>query len=99
MGLSQQALGARVEITFQQLQKYEAGVNRVSAGRLYRLAQVLDVNMSYFFEGADSNGDEVKADGAPLSRETLELVRAYHAIESSEVRGRLYDFVKALGES
>jgi transcriptional regulator with XRE-family HTH domain len=111
LGMSQEKLGDAIGLTFQQVQKYERGANRVGASRLYDLARVLDVPVSYFFEEmspetsakarqyaagmADEEGDTYEAD--PLTkRETLELVRAYYKITDPKVRKRLFEMTKAL---
>jgi transcriptional regulator with XRE-family HTH domain len=103
LGLSQETLGEAVGITFQQLQKYERGANRISASRLYNLSQVLGVPVSFFFEtlpqaespsGAPAPEAEEMSDMA--RRETLELVRAYYRINDPAIRRRAFDLVKAL---
>ena len=111
MGMSQEKLGQAIGLTFQQIQKYERGANRIGASRLYELSRVLDVPVSFFF---DDMPDEVKArsgrpqaglaDGGqvafepdPLARrETLELVRAYYRISTPQVRKRLFELVKSI---
>lgn len=109
LGLSQEKLGEAVGITFQQLQKYERGTNRISASRLYHLSQVLEVPVSFFFDDMPTGGpepagsqqiqvpsetDEIEA---LAKRETLELVRAYYRIQSPAVRRRAFDLIKVLG--
>jgi transcriptional regulator with XRE-family HTH domain len=111
LGLSQEKLGEAVGLTFQQIQKYERGANRISASRLYAFSHVLDVLVPFFFEDmppevshkggksvpglAEGIKEEFSAD--PLAkRETLELVRAYYRINDPNVRKRLYDLVKSL---
>jgi transcriptional regulator with XRE-family HTH domain len=82
-GLSQEALGDRIGVTFQQLQKYERGANRISASRLFHLSQVLDVAVSYFFDelGTPQTTDATTVHGDPMSRrETLLLVGAYYRL-------------------
>lgn len=107
LGLSQEKLGEAVGITFQQLQKYERGSNRISASRLYNLSQVLGVPVSFFFDdlpvghGDDSeNASRVQSQVDELDslarRETLELVRAYYRIPDSGVRRRTFELIKAL---
>jgi len=106
-GLSQQRLAERLGVTFQQVQKYERGANRIGASRLYELSRVLDVPVSFFFDDTDpvrapamGGFDEPPAEtfeSDPLrKRETIELVRAYLAIGDATVRRRLLDLVKAL---
>ncbi len=114
LGISQEKLGEAVSLTFQQIQKYERGANRVGASRLFEFSRILGVPVSYFFddmpkEVADSYKTEVdglsdkiqqKIEGDPMvRRETLELVRAYYKIGDPKVRKRIYELVKSLGHS
>ena len=104
LGLSQGKLGEAVGLTFQQIQKYERGANRIGASRMYALSRVLDVPVAFFFEempseitGKGGPAEGVKEEFDPLAkRETLELVRAYYRIKDPNVRKRLYDLVKGL---
>ncbi|HKK30714.1 MAG TPA: helix-turn-helix domain-containing protein [Alphaproteobacteria bacterium] len=109
MGLSQEKLAAALDLTFQQVQKYERGANRIGAGRLYELARALDVPVTYFFEDLDDSSPNVQAtteganggayQGDPMSqRETLLLVRAYYAIPEAGVRRRMLDLMRSMGE-
>ena len=108
-GLSQEKLARMVGITFQQVQKYERGANRIVASRLYQLAQVLDVPVSYFFEDANAEAANDEPQSKPglagldslshdimAERETLELVRTYYGIESENVRRRAFELLRAL---
>ncbi len=114
LGMSQEKLGDAIGLTFQQVQKYERGANRIGSSRLFDLSRVLDVPVSFFFddmpaeiaesapgchsEFAGSPAESYAAD--PLAkRETLELVRAYYQIEEPSVRKRLFDLAKALGNT
>lgn len=105
MGLSQERLGDDLGVTFQQVQKYERGSNRVSASRLYEISKVLEVPPSYFFEEVmESDGLGYKdADGDladPMAkRETLELVRAYYKIFDPKIRQELCSLIRSLGQS
>tara|TARA_R100000005_G_scaffold96636_1_gene85394 strand:- start:18515 stop:18940 length:426 start_codon:yes stop_codon:yes gene_type:complete len=106
LGLSQQKLGERLSLTFQQIQKYERGANRIGASRLFELSRILDVKPAYFFEEMPEAGTNAVAGlGEPPDefehdflgkRETLELVRAYYKIDNLEIRKRLFDVIKAL---
>ena len=105
MGLSQTALADSLDLTFQQVQKYEKGSNRIGASRLYQIGRVLDVPVAYFFEempeGLDGATNPPTESGAPerdtmLRRETLELVRAYYKIEAPTVRRRMRELIKAM---
>ena len=105
LGMSQEKLGSALGLTFQQIQKYERGTNRIGSSRLHQLSRVLDVPVSFFFDdmpGAErpgfGEGGQASFDQEQLSkRETLELVRAYYRIGDPAVRARLFDLVKALG--
>lgn len=102
IGLSQEQVGKGVGLTFQQLQKYERGANRISASRLFDLSRILDVPISFFFDGLDETGtgpSPIPESGEPdpmRKRETLELVRAYYRIDDPVVRKRLFDLTKTL---
>lgn len=114
LGMSQESLGDSVGLTFQQIQKYERGANRIGASRLFEFSRLLDVPVSYFFEELpgdlrthegrmaaglrDQDQDTLEPD--PMARrETLELVRAYYRISDPRVRRRLFELTKALGNS
>ena len=110
VGLSQERLAKSIGITFQQIQKYERGTNRIVASRLHDLARVLDVPVNYFFtemnevdlpEGTPSVRAEASAFSHNLmeDRETLDLVRAYYHIGDPRVRKRLFDLVKSVSKS
>ena len=108
LGMSQEKLGGALGLTFQQVQKYERGTNRIGSSRLYQLSRILDVPVSFFF---DDMPDEAAAQGEGMAestqtrfdqqdlakRETLELVRAYYRILEPNIRKRLFDLVKSLG--
>ncbi|MDB5578753.1 MAG: transcriptional regulator [Bradyrhizobium sp.] len=111
LGLSQTDLGKTVGLSFQQVQKYERGANRVSASRLFEFAAVLGVPVSHFFDGMTSEtasgkrnparaNAKVSADeaGHSTKRETLELVRAYYKITDASQRKSLTGLVTALAE-
>ena len=112
IGMSQEKLADAVGLTFQQIQKYEKGTNRIGASRLWQFCRVLDVPPSYFFEAISSTpyADEpmsaivtVPTKGRskdPLTRrQTLELVRAYYRISDPNVRRNIFDLVKNLSEA
>lgn len=77
MGLSQEQLGKRIGVTFQQIQKYERGANRVSASRLWEVSRIMGVPVSWFFDEFDGRGNS--EDRPPIKRETLQLVRYFSA--------------------
>ena len=111
LGMSQEKLGEAIGLTFQQVQKYERGANRIGSSRLFDLSRVLDVPIGFFFDEmpadvaasspAQSRGmaeDPVSYELDPMAkRETLELVRAYYKITDSNTRKRLFELTKALG--
>ncbi len=109
VGMSQESLGDRMGLTFQQIQKYEKGVNRIGASRLFQLSQVLGVPVQFFFEGAPTDGQSSVAESDPdteafifeflNSREGLELNRAFVRISDSKVRRTLVELVRTLGEA
>ena len=107
LGLSQERLGEAIGLTFQQVQKYERGANRIGASRLHELSQVLDVPVSFFFDDTDPvrapamggftepSVETFKSD--PLRKqEMIELVQAYRTIKDATVRQRFRDLLKAL---
>ncbi len=101
LGLTQQALGDMVGIRFQQIQKYECGANRISAARLFELAEALSVPIQYFYEGLSKQQETVA--GAPefiapdvlSKKETMDLVRAYYSMGEGP-RKHLLDLAKSL---
>ena len=103
LGLTQQQLAESVGIRFQQIQKYECGANRVSASRLFELAQSLDVPAQYFYDGLAVN-DEATEDPDAMSpdvlsqKETMDLVRAYYKL-GERPRKRLLELAKSLEPS
>ena len=100
VGMTQQQLADRVGIKFQQIQKYETGMNRVSASRLWDIAEVLTVPVSFFFEGLDESREAERAVAGDMlaDKEALELVRSYYAIPEAQ-RKRLFDLARVLSES
>lgn len=100
MGLSQTELARAVSLTFQQVQKYESGANRVSASRLYHIAEALDVPVSFFFDDIPRVDGEDEAPRASFEpdRELLELTRNYRSIGDGEVRRGIYELVKRLAQ-
>jgi transcriptional regulator with XRE-family HTH domain len=102
VGMTQQQLAEKVGIKFQQVQKYETGMNRVSASRLWDIAEVLDVPIAFFFEGL-KEGAEPAAQTPDLrgdllaDKEASELVRSYYAIPEAQ-RKRLFSLARVLSE-
>ncbi|MEO3429069.1 helix-turn-helix domain-containing protein [Pelagibius sp. CAU 1746] len=113
MGFSQETLARALGITFQQIQKYERGTNRIFASRLFQLSQVLRVPVGYFFQGIPADGEapapeaagsdgEAGSDaqvGALLGKsDTLKLIQAYNRISDPNVRRQIYALVKTVGD-
>ncbi len=111
LGRSQESVGKQIGVTFQQIQKYERGINRMGASRLYDFAKTLGVQVSYFFEGFDDYTlDDANAammaaaePNAPAfehqdinNRETLEVMRAYYRVKNPAVRKRIVELIKAM---
>ena len=94
-GMSQSAVAAKLGVTFQQVQKYERGGNRFSASRLYELAQMFGVPVSYFYEGMEEGKSAPPQDEILTKRETLELVRAYYKITDPAVRDSIRRLTQA----
>ena len=101
-GTTQQQLADAVGIKFQQIQKYETGMNRVSASRLWDIAHALDVPVTFFFEGFDHDQPAAESGSAMptdilADKEALELLRSYYAIPENQ-RRRLFDLARVLSE-
>ncbi len=113
LGMSQEKLGEAIGLTFQQVQKYERGANRIGASRLWDLSRVLECPISFFFEEMDDStasasprnlnvesADVEPPESDPMAkRETLELVRAYYRIKDYHVRRRIYELAKSLSST
>jgi transcriptional regulator with XRE-family HTH domain len=111
LGMSQERLGESMGLTFQQVQKYEKGVNRIGASRLFQISKILDVPVQFFFEEAPYIGDGNAVSGMAEpnseafileflnSREGLELNRAFVKIGDPKVRKSVVDLVRALSGS
>ena len=111
LGLSQDSIGRAIGVTFQQIQKYERGINRMGSSRLYEVGKLLTVPIAYFFEGYEQKKGDGSIYNAGMaeendgfehekisSRETLELIRAYYSIKDEKVRKRFSDLLKSMVE-
>ncbi len=114
LGMSQTDLGKAVGVTFQQVQKYEKGTNRIGASRLFNLSRVLDVPISFFFEdlspaaaGAGRKRRAKSFSEAPAAaidfdvlsrRETIKLIRAYYRVTDPQLRKRVLNLLEAVGK-
>lgn len=110
IGMSQEKLGESLGLTFQQVQKYEKGANRIGASRLFHIARVLGVPIEFFYEGLSGDGDgnqpdQAEADqsafelGMLSSSEGIQLNSAFFAIRDPKVRKKVLELVKALGDA
>lgn len=102
-GMTQQRLAELVGIKFQQIQKYETGANRVSASRLWDIADALSVDVSFFFEGlkndADKTGEPPKKVPVDVTgdKEAMDLIRSYYSIPEDQ-RRRLFELARVLSD-
>lgn len=106
MGWSQEKLGSAIDLTFQQIQKYEQGMNRISSGKLYQISQIMNVPVTYFFDGYDDgstqpgfsdNEQSAFVDDRVINdKETLELVRTFTSIKDPEVRKNALRLLKSI---
>jgi transcriptional regulator with XRE-family HTH domain len=101
-GMTQQQLAEKVGIKFQQIQKYETGANRVSASRLWDIADALDVPVNFFFEGLEeAHSEQSQKSALPADlmgdKEALDLIRSYYAIPENQ-RRRLFDLARVLSD-
>ena len=103
VGMTQQKLAECVGIKFQQIQKYETGANRVSASRLWDIADALEVDVSFFFEGLkdEAEGSQEQQSSIPADmmgdKEAMDLVRSYYAIPENQ-RRRLFELARVLSD-
>ena len=107
IGMSQEKLGECLQLTFQQIQKYEKGSNRVGASRLFQIAQVMGVPVAYFYEGLETVPGPDGADGGPgagfdfemlSTAEGIQLNAAFFSISDPGLRKRLLDLIKLLAD-
>ena len=99
-GLSQTELASSIDLTFQQLQKYERGTNRISASKLWQISQVLDVPIQWFFNDYSKSKDNVQkaSESLQMKRETLELVRDYIAVPA-DIQTKFLNLVRSIARS
>jgi transcriptional regulator with XRE-family HTH domain len=94
LGLTQQRLAALIGVTYQQTHKYETGTNRITAGRLSSLAQALEVQVGYFYDGLASTAPGVEA--SPQQRQMLELGRSFMALSSRRHQEAIHNLARSL---
>lgn len=95
LGLTQEQLASTLNISYQQVQKYETGANRVSAGRLFQISQELSVEVGYFFEGLETTGTVEMPHGG-RNRPTIELAKNFSEIDDPTVRAAVSNLVRTL---
>lgn len=93
--MSQEQLGNILGVSFQQVQKYEKGTNRIGSSRLWDIARALDVPVSYFFEGIEEGSENDR----PLARRTIEMAKRIDSIADSSVRNQVLNLIKACSKS
>jgi len=103
LGMSQVTLAEKLGVSYQQIQKYETGANRISGSRLWEISVILKVPVAYFFEGLTREGvpEESSTDksGKKLGRGALELARAVNAIENEEIKTEMLRLAKAFAKA
>jgi transcriptional regulator with XRE-family HTH domain len=104
LGMNQEMLASALGLTFQQVQKYEGGANRVSASRLAEVAEILGVPVAYFFNDLDLAGETATPDEQEIREmmqrpEAIELIRWYYAIADAGVRQQFLEMVKTVAQS
>ena len=99
MGLTQDQLGEALGILYQQIQKYETGSNRVSAGRLYLIAEKLEVSAGWFFDPVKSDASSSDFNDIGSSRQLMDFVRSFSKIEDDRVKAILVSLVRAMADS
>ncbi len=92
--MSQTELGNKLGISFQQIQKYEAGSNRISASRLFELGQALNVEVMYFFDDLENDGESGRTDASGLA-----IARAFAAIENEGTKKRILSFIESISSA
>ncbi|MEM8978575.1 MAG: helix-turn-helix transcriptional regulator [Pseudomonadota bacterium] len=100
IGMTQQQLAEKDGIKFQQIQKYETGMNRISASRLWDIAEALGVNVAFFFDGLEADASAATENGADFmtDKEALALVRTYYAIPEAQ-RRKFFDLARVLSDA
>jgi transcriptional regulator with XRE-family HTH domain len=107
LGMSQEKLGEGLGLTFQQIQKYEKGTNRIGASRIYQISEILQVPVSFLFEGSPGSAAAKNFDEAPsaayvadflATSEGLALIRAFTRIPDIKLRRAIVDMVELIGD-
>lgn len=98
MGYTQESLASQLKLSHQQVQKYETGANRISAGRLYELAKTLGVNVGYFFDGFDEDMPMAEPKHGGTNRSAIEIAQNFSEIKDPTVKSTLSSLVKLLAQ-
>ena len=98
-GLSQKGLAKKLGVSFQQVQKYESGANRLSASKLWVASWALKVEPSYFFEGLGTNRQMIEADDPYQARSRINLIDAFAKVDDRAVRNNIIKLTRAIGQS
>lgn len=103
LGMSQEELASKVDLTFQQIQKYESGANRISASRLYEFSVVLDCPVEFFFASWKKENsetiEETRYQNPFKSKETMDMVAQYYSLETEELRARFMTLLKTVSKN
>lgn len=98
MGYTQESLATHLKLSHQQVQKYETGANRISAGRLYELSRTLGVNVSYFFDGFDETAPATEQKHGGTNRSAIEIAQNFSEIKDPSVKSTISSLVKMLAQ-
>jgi transcriptional regulator with XRE-family HTH domain len=98
LGITQEQLAAALGISYQQVQKYETGANRVSAGRLFEIARALNVDVGHFYSGISPDAEPTPLEHGGKARSTIELVKNFSDIGNGDVRSAISNLVKTLAK-
>jgi transcriptional regulator with XRE-family HTH domain len=98
IGMTQEKLADQLDLTFQQIQKYEKGTNRISVGRFLQICRVLNVESDYFFDRTSTGEATDSIDRLLTDKDTVHLVKAFHAVEDRRTRRGILEFIRILGE-
>lgn len=98
-GMSQTSLGNALGLSFQQIQKYENGSNRIGSSRLWDISLILDTPVDFFFEGLEDNKSKKGAGEAPMSRRTIQLAKAINSLPNEEAKTNFLRLIEAYSKA
>ena len=99
VGLTQSDLGDKVGLTFQQIQKYEKGENRISASKLYQIAQALHTSVTFFFEGYNEDNNQVQSDVTIDDTQAINLIQSFKSIKDDKLKRRIMMLVDSVSDN